>query len=50
MSLETPNERAAPVATDPAHVQVIKRAVLFLLGPVGILELFHAVQNYVHRC
>ena len=37
MSLQPPNERVAPAATDPALLQVIKRAALFLLGPVYFL-------------
>ncbi len=37
MSLQPPNKRAAPVATDPARVRVTKRAALFLLGPVYFL-------------
>ncbi|MEL7014378.1 MAG: lysophospholipid acyltransferase family protein, partial [Pseudomonadota bacterium] len=37
MSLEPPKERAAPAATDPARLRVVKRAALVLLGPVYFL-------------
>ncbi|MEM8775654.1 MAG: lysophospholipid acyltransferase family protein [Pseudomonadota bacterium] len=37
MSLQPLNERVAPAATDPAPLQVIKRAALLLLGPVYFL-------------
>lgn len=37
MSLQPPNKRSAPAAIDPAGLRVIKRAVLFLLGPVYFL-------------
>ncbi|GGX42678.1 hypothetical protein GCM10007385_08030 [Tateyamaria omphalii] len=37
MSLQPSNGRAAPTATDPAGLRVMKRAVLFLLGPFYFL-------------
>ncbi len=37
MSQQHPNERAAPVATDPAVLRVLKRAALIVLGPIQFL-------------
>lgn len=37
MSLQRPEERAAPAAIDPTGVRLIKRMTLFLLGPIYFL-------------